>query len=164
MILGCSDSRAPAEFLFDQGLGDLFVIRVAGNIAEPSLIGSVEYAVVRFGTPLVVVLGHSQCGAVNETYDQLTAPGAELSVNLQTIIDRVRPSVEPHLKSDLRGDRTAVIERAVRSNVRATVEHLKESSGILRQAAAEGRLLILGAEYSLETGAVDFFEGVPGGN
>ena len=94
IVLGCSDSRVPAEIVFDQGLGDLFVIRVAGNIVAPSQVGSVEFAAERFGTRLVVVLGHSDCGAILATIEELRRPTANQSRNLRSIVDRVRPSVE----------------------------------------------------------------------
>ena len=94
IILGCSDSRVPAELVFDQGLGDLFVIRVAGNIVAPSQIGSVEFAVSLFGTRLVVVLGHSQCGAILATLDDMTRSEDSHSRNMRSIVDRVKPAVE----------------------------------------------------------------------
>ena len=101
IILGCSDSRVPAEIVFDQGLGDLFVIRVAGNIVAPSQVGSVEFAAERFGTRLVVVLGHSQCGAILATLEELGRPTENQSRNLRSIVDRIRPSVEALLATDL---------------------------------------------------------------
>src|SRR5438552_6753845 len=100
IMLGCSDSRVPAELVFDQGLGDLFVIRVAGNIVAPSQVGSVEFAAERFGTPLVIVLGHSQCGAILATLEQLRRPTAGQSRNLRSIVDRVRPTVAGVLETD----------------------------------------------------------------
>src|SRR6476659_6660416 len=93
IVLGCSDSRVPAELVFDQGFGDLFVIRVAGNIVAPSQVGSVEFAAARYGTPLVVVMGHSQCGAILATLEELQQPTSQ-SRNLRSIVDRIRPSVE----------------------------------------------------------------------
>ena len=161
IILGCSDSRVPAEIVFDQGLGDLFVIRVAGNIVASSQIGSVEFAAERFGTPLVVVLGHSQCGAVEATIQELMLPKEGQSPNLRSIVDRIRPSVEVLLATELKRDRTALMEHAIRTNVRASVNQLRHGSQVLEQLIQRQRLLIVGAEYSLETGAVDFFEGVP---
>lgn len=160
IILGCSDSRVPAEIVFDQGLGDLFVIRVAGNIVAPSQVGSVEFAASRFGTPLVVVLGHTQCGAIQATLDELRQPAEGQSRNLRSIVDRVRPSVEPLLKTDLRNDLDALIQSAVRLNVSVSVDHLRHGSEILEQLVAREGLKIVGAEYSLETGVVDFFDGV----
>jgi carbonic anhydrase len=161
IILGCSDSRVPAEIVFDQGLGDLFVIRVAGNIVASSQVDSVEFAAERFGTPLVVVLGHSQCGAILATLEELRRPREIQSRNLSSIVDRVRPSVEPLLETDLRHDPDALVRHAVRANVRVSANHLRHGSKVLEQLIQQDRLLVVGAEYSLETGTVDFFEGVP---
>ena len=161
IILGCSDSRVPAEIVFDQGLGDLFVIRVAGNIVASSQIGSVEFAAERFGTPLVIVLGHSKCGAVEATIEELMLPTEGQSRNLRSIVDRIRPSVEVLLATELRHDPAALMEHAIRTNVRASVNQLRHGSQVLEQLIQRERLLVVGAEYSLETGVVDFFEGVP---
>jgi carbonic anhydrase len=161
IVLGCSDSRVPAEIVFDQGLGDLFVIRVAGNIVAPSQIGSVEFAAERFHTRLVVVLGHSGCGAIEATLDQLTRPVEKQSRNLHAIVDRVRPSIEPLLTTDLRFDQETLMQSAVRANVRASAGHLRHGSNLLEQLIARDGLLVVGAEYSLETGVVDFFDGLP---
>src|SRR5687767_14196029 len=161
IILGCSDSRVPAEIVFDQGLGDLFVIRVAGNIVAPSQVGSVEFAAARFGTRLVVVLGHSRCGVILTAVDELGRPPANQSRNLRSIVDRVRPSVEGLLHTDLRNDHDALVEQAVRVNIRASADHLRHGSEVLEQLIEEDGLLVVGAEYSLETGEVDFFDGVP---
>src|SRR5271165_4647024 len=154
-ILGCSDSRVPVEIVFDQGLGDLFVIRVAGNIVAPSQIGSVEFAAERFGTRLVVVLGHSRCGAVQATLEQLQQPSENQSRNLHSIVDMVRPAVEKLLATDLRHDPEALIDQAVRANIRATVSHLRRGSEIIEQLIQKDGLKVVGAEYSLETGVVD---------
>jgi carbonic anhydrase len=161
IILGCSDSRVPAEIVFDQGLGDLFVIRVAGNIVASSQIGSVEFAAERFGTPLVVVLGHSRCGAVLATLEELMRPREHQSRNLRSIVDRIRPSVEVLLATELRHDSDALVPHAVRSNVRASANHLRHGSEVLEQLIQREGLLVVGAEYSLDTGVVDFFDGVP---
>jgi carbonic anhydrase len=161
IILGCSDSRVPAEIVFDQGLGDLFVIRVAGNIVASSQIGSVEFAAARFGTPLVVVLGHSQCGAVLATLEELMRPRENQSRNLRSIVDRIRPSVEALLATDLRHDPDALVRHAVRANVRVSANHLRHGSEVLEQLIQKDGLLIVSAEYCLETGVVDFFDGVP---
>jgi carbonic anhydrase len=158
IILGCSDSRVPAEIIFDQGLGDLFVIRVAGNIVAPSQVGSVEYAAEQFGTRLVVVLGHTQCGAILATLDELQRPAESQSPNLRSIVDRVRPSVATLLDTELRHDRDALVSHAVRANVRTSVDHLRHGSAVLEQHMARDGLLVVGAEYNLETGRVDFFE------
>ena len=161
IILGCSDSRVPAEIVFDQGLGDLFVIRVAGNIVAPSQIGSVEFAAARFGTRLVVVLGHSQCGAVLATLEDLQQPTADQSRNLRSIVDRVRPSVEALLATELRHDAGALVQQAVRANIRVSANQLRHGSDILEGLIQRNGLMVVGAEYSLETGIVDFFDGVP---
>jgi carbonic anhydrase len=161
IILGCSDSRVPAELVFDQGLGDLFVIRVAGNIVAPSQIGSIEFAAERFGTRLVVVLGHTQCGAIIATIEELLQPAERQSRNLRAIVDRVSPSIRCLLDTDLKHDRDALISHGVRANIRASVAHLRHGSDVLEQLMTDAGLLIVGAEYSLETGAVDFFEAMP---
>jgi carbonic anhydrase len=164
IILGCSDSRVPAEIVFDQGLGDLFVIRVAGNIVAPSQIGSVEFAAGKFGTRLVVVLGHSRCGAVEATIEELKRPSGNQSRNLHSIVDRVRPSVEALLATDLRHDHNALMRDAVRANVRVSASQLRHGSELLESLIARRELLVVGAEYSLESGIVDFFDGMPGGS
>ncbi len=161
IILGCSDSRVPAEIVFDQGLGDLFVIRVAGNIVASSQVGSVEFAAARFGTRLVVVLGHSECGAVLATMEELRQPTDNQSRNLRSIVDRVRPSVEALLATELREDPAALVRHAVRANIRASANHLRHGSEILEQLIQKEALLVVGAEYSLETGVVEFFDGIP---
>jgi len=158
IVLGCSDSRVPAEIVFDQGLGELFVIRVAGNIVAPSQIGSVEFAASRYGTRLVVVLGHSQCGAVLATIEELQQPVENQSRNLRAIVDRVRPSVEVLMKTELRHDHDALVRQAVRSNVSVSVSHLRHGSALLEQLIEKEGLMIIGAEYSLETGIVEFFD------
>lgn len=161
IILGCSDSRVPAEIVFDQGLGDLFVIRVAGNIIAPSLVGSVEFAAERFGTRLVVVLGHTECGAVLATLEDLERPAENRSPNLGSIVDRIRPSVEPLLDADPRADRADLVHHAVRANIRASANQLRHGSTILERLVDSEGLLVVGAEYSLETGVVEFFDGIP---
>ncbi len=161
VVLGCADSRVPAEIVFDQGLGDLFVIRVAGNVVAPSLVGSVEYAAEVLGTRLVVVLGHSGCGAVQATLAELERPSETRSPNLLSIVERIRPSVETLLETGLRGDREALLRHAVRANVRASADHLRHGSRILEERIERDGLLIVGAEYSLESGTVDFFDGLP---
>ncbi|HEY5930330.1 MAG TPA: carbonic anhydrase [Burkholderiales bacterium] len=158
IILGCSDSRVPAEIVFDQGLGDLFVIRVAGNIVAPSQIGSVEFAADRFHTRLVVVLGHSQCGAIEATLEELQRPTENQSKNLHSIVDRVRPAVEGLLETGLKSDPQALLHQAVRSNVRASANQLRHGSEILEQLIHSSGLRVVGAEYSLETGIVEFFD------
>ena len=161
IVLGCSDSRVPAEIVFDQGLGDLFVIRVAGNIVAPSQIGSVEFAAERSGTRLVIVLGHSRCGAVLATLEQLGRRSEDQSRNLRSIVDRIRPSVEPLLRTELRRDPDALVREAVRANVRMSADHLRHGSEILEQLIQKDELKVIGAEYSLDSGIVEFFDGVP---
>lgn len=158
IVLGCSDSRVPAEIVFDQGLGDLFVIRVAGNIVAPSQIGSVEFAAEQFHTRLVVVLGHSSCGAIGATLDELRRPTENQSPNLRSIVDRVRPAVEPLLADGAAVDADTLMHRAVRANVHASVTQLRHGSDILERLVRDDGLLIVGAEYSLETGEVDIFD------
>jgi carbonic anhydrase len=158
IILGCSDSRVPAEIVFDQGLGDLFVIRVAGNIVAPSQVGSVEFSAARYSTRLVVVLGHSQCGAILATLEELRTPTENQSHNLRAIVDRVRPSVESLLHTELRNDSDALVREAVRANIRASVDHLRHGSQVLEELIQREGLLVVGAEYSLDTGMVEFFE------
>jgi carbonic anhydrase len=161
IILGCSDSRVPVEIVFDQGLGDLFVIRVAGNIVAPSQIGSVEFAAERFGTRLVVVLGHSKCGAIQATLEELGRPVENQSRNLRSIVDRIRPSVEALLAPELGLHPDAMMRRAVQANIRAAANDLRHGSDVLEQLIKKDGLRVVGAEYSLETGIVDFFDGVP---
>lgn len=162
IILGCSDSRAPAEIVFDQGMGDLFVIRVAGNIVAPSLVGSVEFAADQFETRLVVVMGHSNCGAILATVEHLRNPAESFSKNLNSIVNRIRPSVQPLIDAGLADDGDRLVEQAIRANIRASCDHLRHGSAILEELIATQGLLVVGAEYSLETGVVDFFDGLPG--
>lgn len=158
IVLGCSDSRAPAEIVFDQGLGDLFVIRVAGNIVAPSLVGSVEFAAAQFGTRLVVVLGHTGCGAVTATIGALRRPADVLSPNVLSIVDCIRPSVEGLLEGDARLAGDELLRQSVRANVRTSVSQLRRGSKVLEGLIRDDGLWVVGAEYSLETGVVDFFD------
>lgn len=158
IILGCSDSRVPPEMVFDQGLGDLFVIRVAGNVVAPSQIGSIEFAAERFGTRLVVVMGHTMCGAVLATLEELERPTETRSPNLRAIVNFIRPSVEPLLSAEQSSDPDWLVKQAVRANIHASAEHLRRGSDILEQLIRDDGLLIVGAEYSLETGVVEFFD------
>jgi carbonic anhydrase len=158
IILGCSDSRVPTEIVFDQGPGDLFVIRVAGNIAAPSQIGSVEFATSQFGTRLVVVLGHTRCGAILATLEALRRPGRDPSRNLCSIVDRIRPSVEGLLESEPQRDLESLVQEGVRANVGVAVDGLRNGSAVLRQQIRDDGLIIMGAEYSLESGVVEFLD------
>jgi carbonic anhydrase len=161
IVLGCSDARVPAEIVFDQGLGDLFVIRVAGNIVAPSQVGSVEFAAEAFGTRLVVVLGHSNCGAVHATVQQLRRPSREQSRSLSSIVNRIRPAVEGLLERTPAVDSATLEAQAVRANIRVSANHLRHGSELLEQLIESKGLRVVGAEYSLATGVVDFFDGVP---
>jgi carbonic anhydrase len=163
IVLGCSDSRVPAELVFDQGLGDLFVIRVAGNLVAPSLVGSVEFAASRFGTRLVVVLGHSSCGAIQAALEELRRPSEDQSPNLHSIVERIRPSVETLLEANPTRSVDELWEDAVRANISFAASHLRHGSEVLERLIRDDGLVVVGAEYSLETGVVDFFDGVPEG-
>lgn len=158
IVLGCSDSRVPAEMVFDQGLGDLFVIRVAGNVVAPSQVGSVEFAAARYDCAIVVVLGHSHCGAIQATIDTLMCPDCPPSNNLMSIVNRVRPSVETLMQTELKNDLAKLSMHAVRSNVFASVNQLRHGSAVIEGLIAKGKFQVVGAEYSLETGEVNFFD------
>lgn len=161
IILGCSDSRVPAELVFDQGLGDLFVIRVAGNIVAPSQVGSVEFAAERYHVRLVVVLGHSNCGAILATLEELRRRSEDQSRNLRSIVDRIRPSVSGLIGTALARNEDALIREAVRANIRFSADHLRHGSDVLEQLIQTKGLVVVGAEYCLDSGVVDFFDGVP---
>ena len=158
VILGCSDARVPAEIVFDQGLGDLFVIRVAGNVVAPSGVGSVEFAVERFGVQLVVVLGHTRCGAIDATLEVLARPDQPQSRGLRSIVDRVRPAIEGLVAADSGRDRTRLVQDAVRANIRASVNQLRHGSEILERLVLAARVQVVGAEYALDSGEVTFLD------
>ena len=157
IVLGCSDSRTPVEILFDQGFGELFVVRIAGNIVAPSVVGSIEFAASQFGSRLVVVMGHTRCGAVTATLDALETGQGPASKNIRDITDRIAPHLEGLARS---GERAPRLREAVRANVRASVDHLRHGSRLLEELVRAGRVVVVGAEYELETGAIDFFDGV----
>lgn len=161
IILGCSDSRAPAEVVFDQGLGDLFVIRVAGNIVAPSQVGSVEFAAERFGTRLVVVMGHTSCGAIDAALEAIKSKSGPASRNLMSIVDRVRPGIEALVSTELVNDPPRLAREAMRANVRQSATHLRHSSEIIERLVERDGLVVVGAELELSTGEVRFFDGVP---
>lgn len=161
IVLGCSDSRAPAEVVFDQGLGDLFVIRVAGNIVAPSQVGSVEFAAERFGTRLVVVMGHTSCGAIDAAIESVVRKEGPASRNLLSIVERVRPAIESLVHTDLANDPVRLRREAMRANVRASASHLRHSSELIERMVLHDGLLVVGAELDLVTGEVGFFDGVP---
>jgi carbonic anhydrase len=159
VVLGCSDSRVPVEMIFDQGPGELFVIRVAGNIVAPSQVGSVEFAAEQFGVRLVVVLGHNHCGAIEATLAELHRPTESRSPNLRSIVDRIRPAVEELMNAGEYNDQQSLEHAAVRANIRVAADHLRHGSQIIERLIAEHGLMVVGAEYCLETGAVEFFDG-----
>ena len=161
-ILTCSDSRVPAEIIFDQGIGDLFVIRVAGNVVAPSLIGSVEFAAATFDTRLVVVMGHTSCGAVKATLDVLRKSTTVPSENIRDIVERIRPSARSVLDAAGNSTDEQLLGKAVRANVLSSADHLRHGSRVLEQMVSSGMVVVVGAEYNLSTGVVDFFD-VPAG-
>jgi carbonic anhydrase len=161
IVLGCSDSRTPIEILFDQGFGDLFVVRIAGNIVAPSVVGSIEFAAAQFGTRLVVVMGHTRCGAIGATVKAIETGLGPESRNIRAITDRIAPHIAGLVRP---GDTDGIIREAVRATVRASADHLRHGSALLEQLVVAGRVVVVGAEYELETGAVHFFDGVPASN
>ena len=150
IVLGCSDSRIPVEIVFDQGFGDLFVVRVAGNIVAPSQVGSIEFAASQFGTRLVVVMGHTGCGAISATVQALATGLGPESKNLRAIVDRIAPHVEAIARRGGPGS----LGDAMRANVRASVDHMRHGSQILEELVVKGRVAVVGAEYDIETGEV----------
>jgi carbonic anhydrase len=161
IVLGCSDSRAPAEMVFDQGLGDLFVVRVAGNIVAPSQVGSVEFAAQRFGTRLVVVMGHTECGAIDATLEAIATDEGPQSRNMMSIVDRLRPGIEALVHTDLARDPARLRREAGRANVRASANHLRHGSVLIERLIEADGLSVVGAELDLTSGRVEFFDGVP---
>ena len=157
IVVGCSDSRVPLELIFDQGLGDLFVVRVAGNIVAPSQLGSIEFAAERFGTPLVVILGHTCCGAVEASVDEVLNPSEALSSNLALVVDHIRPAIRGLMEKEPEITRKKLLEQAVRANVRSMTERLVSKSEPLKNRVNNGDLVVAGAEYSLKTGIVEYF-------
>lgn len=159
IILGCSDSRTPVEILFDQGFGELFVVRIAGNIVAPSVVGSIEFAASQFGSRLVVVMGHTQCGAIGATVHALETGLGPESKNIRAITDRIAPHIEGVVRAGQPA--STMLREAVRANVRASADHLRHGSVILEELVLAGRVSVVCAEYELETGAVHFFDDVP---
>jgi len=153
VILGCSDSRAPAELVFDQGLGDLFMIRVAGNIVAPSLIGSAEYAVAQLGVKLAMVMGHTNCGAIAATVEAMRKPGS-VSKNIEDITHRIQPQIERLLEEAGGVVGPETLRAAERANVLASVEQLQRGSPYLGKLARDADIRIVGAVFELETGRV----------
>ena len=159
IILGCSDSRTPVEIVFDQGFGDLFVVRVAGNVVAPSVVGSIEFAASQFGSRLVVVMGHSGCGAVRATVQAVQTGFGSASRNIRDITDRISPHVVELVRE---ANPERLQDEAIRANVRASVDHLRHGSRLLEELVLNGRLQVVGAEYELETGTVHFFDDTAG--
>lgn len=157
IVLGCSDSRVPLELIFDQGLGDLFVVRVAGNIVARSQIGSIEFAAEKFGTPLVVILGHTGCGAIEAAVDDVLNPSKSFSPNLELVVDEVRPTIHKLMENTPEITREGLLDQAVRANVQSMKERLISKSELLRKRVNDGQLMVVGAEYSLQTGMVEYF-------
>jgi carbonic anhydrase len=157
IVLGCSDSRTPVEILFDEGFGDLFVVRIAGNIVAPSVVGSIEFAASQFGSRLVVVMGHTRCGAVAATVNAIRTGLGPDSRNIRSITDRIAPHIEGLVRL---GDADGILREAVRANVRASADHLRHGSRLLEELVSSGRVAVVAAEYELETGAVHFLDGV----
>ncbi|MBK7857031.1 MAG: carbonic anhydrase [Archangiaceae bacterium] len=158
VVLGCSDSRVPAEIVYDQGLGDLFVIRVAGNIVAPSQLASVEFAVARFGVPLVVVMGHARCGAVDATLEHLQTKEVPAIESIMSIVNRIAPAVQSVIDAGAGKSREVLLRESVRSNVRAAANHLRHGTTFLENRIQQRQLMVVGAEYDLVTGEVDVFD------
>lgn len=158
IILSCSDSRVPAEIVFDQGLGDLFVIRVAGNIVAPSQLGSVEFAAERFQTRLIVVMGHTHCGAIEATLDSLLPPHPRSSESVMSIVRRIEPAVRPLVELDSSLDRHTLLRAAGRANIRASANQLRHGTALLERLGQTEGLVVVAAEYDLESGTVTFLD------
>lgn len=161
IVLGCSDSRTPVEILFDEGFGDLFVVRIAGNVVAPSVVGSIEFAAAQYGTRLVVVLGHTRCGAVAATVKGIQSGDGHESKNIRAITDRITPHIEGLVRTTAPSLGRRLEREAMRMNVRASVDHLRHGSRLLEELVLAGRLAVVGAEYELETGRVHFLDPVP---
>lgn len=161
IVLGCSDSRTPVEILFDEGFGDLFVVRIAGNVVAPSVVGSIEFAASQFGTRLVVVLGHTRCGAIAASVRSIQSNHGPESKNIAAITGRIAPHIEGLVRGVEPAEVVGLMREAMRVNVRASVDHLRHGSQLLEELVLSDRVAIVGAEYELETGRVHFFEGVP---
>jgi carbonic anhydrase len=148
-IVSCSDSRVPPEIVFDQGLGDLFIVRVAGNVINDEGLGSVEYTVDHLGTRLILVLGHQRCGAVDAARETIAAKG-KAPGHIESLVTAIRPAVEATAKDDL--------ETTVKANVKNVVQALRSSTPILKAKVDSGELRVVGAYYSLDTGSVTFLD------
>ncbi|TWJ19412.1 carbonic anhydrase [Geobacter argillaceus] len=150
IILSCSDSRVPPEIVFDKGLGEVFVVRVAGNVPDPVVLGSVEYAAEHLGSPLVVVLGHERCGAVTAAVEAKGKPEG----NLGAIIKTIAPAVK-QARTEYKGaDKAALVETAIDDNVKLVAANLTKQSSLLKHLVKEGKLKIVAAKYDLDDGQV----------
>jgi carbonic anhydrase len=161
IVLGCSDSRTPVEILFDEGFGDLFVVRIAGQIVAPSVVGSIEFAAAQFGTRLVVVLGHTRCGAIGATVRAIQSGDGPESKNIRAITDRISPHIQGFVHSAGDNISPGLLRESMRINVRASADHLRHGSQLLEELVMSGQVAVVGAEYELETGQVHFFDGLP---
>jgi len=161
IVLGCSDSRTPVEILFDQGFGDLFVVRIAGNVVAPSVVGSIEFAASQFGTRLVVVLGHTRCGAISATAHALHTGDGPESRNIRSITDRIAPHIAPTVRASKDAPSATLLRELMRINIRASVDHLRHGSRLLEELVLAGRVAVVAADYELESGRVQFFDGIP---
>lgn len=160
VVLGCSDSRTPVEILFDQGFGDLFVVRLAGHVVAPSVVGSIEFAVEQFGTRLVVVMGHTRCGAIAASVKALRSGDDPESRNLRAITDRIAPNLRGYLRAASGRPEEEVLRESMRLNVQASCDNLRHASRLLEDLVSAGRVQVVGAEYELETGRVNLLDGV----
>ena len=161
IVLGCSDSRTPVEILFDEGFGDLFVVRIAGNVVAPSVVGSIEFAASQFGTRLVVVMGHTRCGAIAATVNALRTGNGPESRNIRAITDRIAPHIEPMVRASGAAEESGLLRELMRVNVRASADHLRHGSRLLEELVLAGRVTVVAAEYEIETGLVHFFDELP---
>ncbi len=155
IVLSCSDSRAPAEIIFDQDIGDLFVIRVAGNVIAPSLVGSVEFAASMFGTSLIIVMGHTKCGAVEATLEYINNPKILASENIHDIVYRIKPHIH-HICNINTLNEDEKLNLAIRVNIEASVNQLSHSSSIIEQLVLDKKIKIIGALLDLSSGQVQF--------
>ena len=152
IVLSCSDSRVPAEIVFDQGLGDIFVVRVAGNVVDPTTLGSIEYGAEHLNAPLLIILGHEQCGAVAATLDAKGKPEG----NIGAILKKIMPAVKTAKAA--KKDRAETLQIAIQENVRNTYRDIMKNSKIVPEMVHEGKLKVIGAEYYLGTGKVEIID------
>jgi carbonic anhydrase len=161
IVVGCSDSRTPVEIIFDEGFGDLFVVRVAGPVVAPSIVGSVEFAASTFGTRLVVVLGHTNCGAIRASMNVLRTGDRPESRNIRAITDRIVPQIRGIVRNPGTMTEAQIARAAMRCKVEGSADDLRHGSQLLEELVLAGQVAVVGADYDLETGKVDFFDGLP---